>query len=120
MTIEQAVDRLAEVRSQMKNLKVEEDVLKDMLLEDGRNEIKGTDFTVKITERTKETFLEEAFIETFSKDENFNKELKDKILESKIVVNQENLMQAVQNNEINIEYVKPFSDIKVNKVVNVK
>src|SRR5574344_894384 len=105
-------DRLLEVRTAIKDLKKEEDELKELVLATGLTEIKGENAKITITERSSETFLEEAFIETFSKDEKFNDALKAQVLESKVVVNQANLMELVSKGEIELDYVKPFAEIK--------
>lgn len=113
-------DRLLEVRTAIKDLKKEEDKLKELVLATGLTEIKGENAKITITERSSETFLEEAFIETFSKDEKFDDALKAQVLESKVVVNQANLMELVSKGEIELDYVKPFAEIKTSKVINVK
>lgn len=120
LTMEEVVDRLKEVRDLQKTLKVEEDALKKRILDDGRDEIKSENHTMKIQTRTKEVFNEEAFIEQFKNDSSFDDAIKAKVLESKIVLNQEGLNEACQNNEIPLDYVIPFNTVTETKVITVK
>lgn len=120
LTMEEVVDRLKEVRDLQKTLKTEEDALKKRILADGRDEIKSENHTMKIQTRTKEVFNEEAFIEQFKNDSSFDDAIKAKVLESKIVLNQEGLNEACQNNEIPLDYVIPFNTVTETKVITVK
>lgn len=120
LTMEEVVDRLKEVRDLQKTLKVEEDALKKRILDDGRDEIKSENYTMKIQTRTKEVFNEEAFIEQFKNDSSFDDAIKAKVLESKIVLNQEGLNEACQSNEIPLDYVIPFNTVTETKVITVK
>lgn len=120
LTMEEVVDRLKEVRDTQKSLKEQEDALKKRILQDGRSEIKSENHTMKIQIRTKEVFNQEAFIEQFKNDSSFSDELKSKVLESKLVLNEQNLNQACQNGEIPLDYVIPFNSITESKVISVK
>lgn len=120
LTMEEVVDRLKEVRDAQKSLKEQEDALKKRILEDGRTEIKSENHTMKIQIRTKEVFNQEAFIEQFKNDSSFSDELKSKILESKLVLNEQNLNQACQDGEIPLDYVIPFNSVTESKVISVK
>lgn len=120
LTMEEVVDRLKEVRDAQKSLKEQEDALKKRILEDGRSEIKSENHTMKIQIRTKEVFNQEAFIEQFRNDSSFSDELKSKVLESKLVLNEQNLNQACQDGEIPLDYVIPFNSVTESKVISVK
>ena len=120
LTMEEVVDRLKEVRDAQKSLKEQEDALKKRILEDGRSEIKSENHTMKIQIRTKEVFNQEAFIEQFKNDSSFSDELKSKVLESKLVLNEQNLNQACQDGEIPLDYVIPFNSVIESKVISVK
>ena len=120
LTMEEVVDRLKEVRDAQKSLKEQEDALKKRILEDGRSEIKSENHTMKIQIRTKEVFNQEAFIEQFKNDSSFSDELKSKGLESKLVLNEQNLNQACQDGEIPLDYVIPFNSVTESKVISVK
>lgn len=120
LTMEEVVDRLKEVRDAQKSLKEQEDALKKRILADGRAEIKSENHTMKIQVRTKEVFNEEAFIETFKNDQNFDDTIKANILENKLVLNQSNLNEAVQNKIIPLDYVIPFNTVTESQVITVK
>lgn len=120
LTIEEVIDRLKEVRDSQKSLKEQEDALKKRILADGRSEIKSDNHTMKVNIRTKEVFNEEAFIEQFKNDQSFDDDLKDKILENKLVLNQENLNTACQEGIIPIDYVIPFNSVSESRVITVK
>lgn len=120
LTMEEVVDRLKEVRDAQKSLKEQEDALKKRILQDGRSEIKSENHTMKIQIRTKEVFNQEAFIEQFKNDSSFSDELKAKVLESKLVLNEQNLNQACQDGEIPLDYVIPFNSVTESKVISVK
>ena len=120
LTIEEVVDRLKEVRDSQKALKTQEDALKKRILEDGRAEIKTDNCTMKVSVRAKEVFNEEAFIEHFKNDQSFDDVIKGKILENKLVLNQENLNTACQDGIIPIDYVIPFNTVTESQVITVK
>lgn len=120
LTMEEVVDKLKEVRDSQKIYKQMEDELKKRIFADGRTEIKTENNTMKISIRTKEVFNEEAFIEQFKNDQNFDDELKAKILENKLVINQQNLNIACQEGIIPIDYVIPFNEITESRVINIK
>ena len=120
LTMEEVVDRLKEVRDAQKSLKEQEDALKKRILEDGRSEIKSENHTMKIQIRTKEVFNQEAFIEQFKNDSSFSDELKSKVLENKLVLNEQNLNQACQDGEIPLDYVIPFNSVTESKVISIK
>ena len=120
LTMEEVVDKLKEVRDSQKIYKQMEDELKKRIFADGRTEIKTENNSMKISIRTKEVFNEEAFIEQFKNDQNFDDELKAKILENKLVINQQNLNIACQEGIIPIEYVIPFNEITESRVINIK
>ena len=120
LTMEEVVDKLKEVRDSQKIYKQMEDELKKRIFADGRTEIKTENNSMKISIRTKEVFNEDAFIEQFKNDQNFDDELKAKILENKLVINQQNLNIACQEGIIPIDYVIPFNEITESKVINIK
>lgn len=120
LTMEEVVDRLKEVRDSQKSLKDQEDALKKRILADGRAEIKTDKCTMKVSIRTKEVFNEEAFIEQFKNDESFDDAIKGRILESKLVLNQENLNIACQEGIVPIDYVIPFNSVTESQVISVK
>lgn len=120
LTMEEVVDRLKEVRDSQKALKEQEDALKKRILADGRTEIKSDNHTMKIQIRTKEVFNEEAFIEKFKNDNDYDDAIKASILESKLVLNQENLNTACQEGIIPLEYVVPFNSVTESQVITVK
>lgn len=120
LTMEEVIDRLKEVRDSQKALKEQEDALKKRILEDGRMEIKSDNCTMKVQVRAKEVFNEEAFIEQFKNDQSFDDDLKSKILENKLAINQENLNVACQEGIIPIDYVIPFNTVTESRVITVK
>lgn len=120
LTMEEVVDRLKEVRDSQKALKEQEDALKKRILADGRTEIKTDKCAMKVSIRTKEVFNEEAFIEQFKSDSNFDDDLKGKVLENKLVLNQEALHTACQEGIIPIDYVIPFNSVTESQVITVK
>ena len=65
-------------------------------------------------------FNEEAFIETFKNDNSFDDAIKANILENKLVLNQANLNEAVQNKVIPLDYVIPFNTVTESQVITVK
>lgn len=120
LTIEEVVDKLKEIRDAKKVFDAQEKALKQRILEDGRNEIQGNNATVKITIRSKETFNEEAFIEKFKNDDLFEEAIKNTVLHTKLVIDNEALTQAVEDKIIPLEYVIPFNEVTESKVINVK
>lgn len=120
LTIEEVVDKLKEIRDAKKVFDAQEKALKQRILEDGRNEIQGNNATVKITIRSKETFNEEAFIEKFKNDDSFEQAVKNTVLQTKLVIDNEALTQAVEDKIIPLEYVIPFNEVTESKVINVK
>lgn len=120
LTIEEVVDKLKEIRDAKKVFDSQEKALKQRILEDGRNEIQGNNATVKITIRSKETFNEEAFIEKFKNDDSFEEAVKNTVLHTKLVIDNEALTQAVEDKIIPLEYVIPFNEVTESKVINVK
>lgn len=120
LTIEEVVDKLKEIRDAKKVFDAQEKALKQRILEDGRNEIQGNNATVKITIRSKETFNEEAFIEKFKNDNSFEEAVKNTVLHTKLVIDNEALTQAVEDKIIPLDYVIPFNEVTESKVINVK
>ena len=120
LTIEEVVDKLKEIRDAKKVFDAQEKALKQRILEDGRSEIQGNNATVKITIRSKETFNEEAFIEKFKNDDSFEQAVKNTVLQTKLVIDNEALTQAVEDKIIPLEYVIPFNEVTESKVINVK
>lgn len=120
LTIEEVVDKLKEIRDAKKVFDAQEKALKQRILEDGRNEIQGNNAAVKITIRSKETFNEEAFIEKFKNDNQFEEAVKNTVLHTKLVIDNEALTQAVEDKIIPLEYVIPFNEVTESKVINVK
>lgn len=120
LPIEKVIAMLKDVRDNQKALKVQEEALKKRILEDGRNEIKTDTCTMKISIRTKEVFNEEAFIEQFKNDQSFDDDLKGKILENKLAINQENLNIACQEGIIPVDYVIPFNTVTESKTILIK
>ena len=120
LTIEEVVDKLKEIRDAKKVFDAQEKALKQRILEDGRNEIQGNNATVKITIRSKETFNEEAFIEKFKNDNSFEEAVKNTVLQTKLVIDNEALTQAVEDKIIPLDYVIPFNEVTESKVINVK
>lgn len=120
LTIEEVVDKLKEIRDAKKVFDAQEKALKQRILEDGRNEIQGNNATVKITIRSKEVFNEEAFIEKFKNDDSFEEAVKNTVLHTKLVIDNEALTQAVEDKIIPLDYVIPFNEVTESKVINVK
>lgn len=120
LSIESCVDELKAVRDDMKILKKKEDELKQRILNDGREEIKGEKSIMKKSIRTKEVFNEPAFIEQFMHDEQFDKQLRGEIIELQPTINQEKLTDAIKDNKIPLDYVIPFNSITESVVINVK
>lgn len=119
-SIENCIDELKSIRDEMKILKQKEDEIKTRILNDGRLEIKGENSTMKISIRTKEVFNEEAFIEKFNNDDEFSQELKNEIIELKPKINEQNLTNAIKDEKISLDYVKPFNTITETKIISVK
>lgn len=119
-SIEEVVDELWRVRDESKKLKAIEDACKKRIEEDGRNKIQGKDHLMKVSIRSKEVFNEDAFIEQLKNDPNFDDTIKSKAIDTKLVINEANLSELVQNGEIPLDYVKPFNSITESKVISVK
>lgn len=120
LSIEEAVDRLKEVRDNQKILKAQEDELKKMILADGRKEIKSENHTCKIQTRKREVFNEDAFIETFKNDKNYGDDIKEQVLETKLVLNTMGLQKCCEDKIIPINYLEPFNTITESEVITVK
>lgn len=120
LTMEEVVDKLKEVRDAKKNFDEQEKALKERILKDGRTEIKGNKATMKISVRTKEVFNEDAFIEQFKNDKSFEDAIKNTIIRTKEVIDNEALTQAVQDKIIPLDYVIPFISITESQVISVK
>jgi hypothetical protein len=120
LTMEEVVDKLKEVRDAKKNFDEQEKALKERILKDGRTEIKGNKATMKISVRTKEVFNEDAFIEQFKNDKSFEDAIKNTIIRTKEVIDNEALTQAVQDKIIPLDYVIPFNSITESQVISVK
>lgn len=120
LTMEEVVDKLKEVHDAKKNFDEQEKALKERILKDGRTEIKGNKATMKISVRTKEVFNEDAFIEQFKNDKSFEDAIKNTIIRTKEVIDNEALTQAVQDKIIPLDYVIPFNSITESKVISVK
>lgn len=120
LTMEEVVDKLKEVRDAKKNFDEQEKALKERILKDGRTEIKGNKATMKISVRTKEVFNEDAFIEQFKNDKSFGEAIKNTIIRTKEVIDNEALTQAVQDKIIPLDYVIPFNSITESQVISVK
>ncbi len=120
LTMEEVVDKLKEVRDAKKNFDEQEKALKERILKDGRNEIKGNKATMKISVRTKEVFNEAAFIEQFCNDKSFDQALRGEIIELQPTINQEKLTAAIQDKKIPLDYVIPFNEVTESKVITVK
>lgn len=120
LTMEEVVDKLKEVRDAKKNFDEQEKALKERILKDGRTEIKGNKATMKISVRTKEVFNEDAFIEQFKNDKSFEDAIKNTIIRTKEVIDNEALTQAVQDKIIPLDYVIPFNTITESQVISVK
>ncbi len=120
LTMEEVVDKLKEVRDAKKNFDEQEKALKERILKDGRTEIKGNKATMKISVRTKEVFNEDAFIEQFKNDKSFEDAIKNTIIRTKEVIDNEALTQAVQDKIIPLDYVIPFNTVTESQVISVK
>lgn len=120
LTMEEVVDKLKEVRDAKKNFDEQEKALKERILKDGRTEIKGNKATMKISVRTKEVFNEDAFIEQFKNDKSFEDAIKNTIIRTKEIIDNEALTQAVQDKIIPLDYVIPFNSITESQVISVK
>lgn len=120
LSIESCVDELKAVRDDMKILKKKEDELKQRILNDGREEIKGEKAIMKKSIRTKEVFNEPAFIEQFMHDKQFDQQLRGEIIELQPTINQEKLTNAIKDNKIPLDYVIPFNSVTESVVISVK
>ena len=120
LTMEEVVDKLKEIRDAKKNFDEQEKALKERILKDGRTEIKGNKATMKISVRTKEVFNEDAFIEQFKNDKSFEDAIKNTIIRTKEIIDNEALTKAVQDKIIPLDYVIPFNSITESQVISVK
>ena len=120
LTMEEVVDKLKEIRDAKKNFDEQEKALKERILKDGRTEIKGNKATMKISVRTKEVFNEDAFIEQFKNDKSFEDAIKNTIIRTKEIIDNEALTQAIQDKIIPLDYVIPFNSITESQVISVK
>ena len=120
LTMEEVVDKLKEIRDAKKNFDEQEKALKERILKDGRTEIKGNKAIMKISVRTKEVFNEDAFIEQFKNDKSFENAIKNTIIRTKEIIDNEALTQAVQDKIIPLDYVIPFNSITESRVISVK
>lgn len=120
LTMEEVVDKLKEIRDAKKNFDEQEKALKERILKDGRTEIKGNKATMKISVRTKEVFNEDAFIEQFKNDKSFEDAIKNTIIRTKEIIDNEALTQAIQDKIIPLDYVIPFNSITESRVISVK
>lgn len=120
LTIEETIDSLFTVRKKMKELSDLEKELKNKILEDGRETISTKKHTMKIQTKVRETFNEEAFIEAFQKDKNFDDSLKAKVLETKMCINEVQLNEACKDELIPVSYLEQFNTVKESKAVMVK
>ena len=120
LTMEEVVDKLKEIRDAKKNFDEQEKALKERILKDGRTEIKGNKATMKISVRTKEVFNEDAFIEQFKNDKSFEDAIKNTIIRTKEIIDNEALTQAIQDKIIPLDYVIPFNSITESKVISIK
>ena len=120
LTMEEVVDKLKEVRDAKKNFDEQEKALKERILKDGRTESKGNKATMKISVRTKEVFNEDAFIEQFKNDKSFEDAIKNTIIRTKEIIDNEALTQAIQDKIIPLDYVIPFNSITESQVISVK
>lgn len=120
LTMEEVVDKLKEIRDAKKNFDEQEKALKERILKDGRTEIKGSKATMKISIRTKEVFNEDAFIEQFKNDKSFEDAIKNTIITTKEIVDNEALTRAVEDKIIPLNYVIPFNTITESQVISVK
>ena len=120
LTMEEVVDKLKEIRDAKKNFDEQEKALKERILKDGRTEIKGNKATMKISVRTKEVFNEDAFIEQFKNDKSFEDAIKNTIIRTKEVIDNEALTQAVQDKIIPLDYLIPFNSTTESKLISIK
>ena len=120
LTMEEVVDKLKEIRDAKKNFDEQEKALKERILKDGRTEIKGNKAIMKISVRTKEVFNEDAFIEQFKNDKSFEDAIKNTIIRTKEIIDNEALTQAVQDKIIPLDYVIPFNSITESRVISIK
>ena len=91
------IQKLKQIREEMKALKKAEDDIKAVLMQDERNKIEAEDCVLVKTIRTTEKFNEEAFIEDFKNNDKFTDELKATIIQSKPYVEKDTLQQSLTN-----------------------
>lgn len=114
------IQKLKQIREEMKALKKAEDDIKAVLMQDERNKIEAEDCVLVKTIRTTEKFNEEAFIEDFKNNDKFTDELKSTIIQSKPYVEKDTLQQSLTNGEIPIDYVDNFVTRTETTVFNIK
>lgn len=114
------IQKLKQIREEMKALKKAEDDIKAVLMQDERNKIEAEDCVLVKTIRTTEKFNEEAFIEDFKNNDKFTDELKATIIQSKPYVEKDTLQQSLTNGEIPIDYVDNFVTRTETTVFNIK
>lgn len=114
------IQKLKQIREEMKALKKTEDDIKAVLMQDERNKIEAEDCVLVKTIRTTEKFNEDAFIEDFKNNDKFTDELKSTIIQSKPYVEKDTLQQSLTNGEIPIDYVDNFVTRTETTVFNIK
>ena len=114
------IQKLKQIREEMKALKKAEDDIKAVLMQDERNKIEANDCVLVKTIRTTEKFNEDAFIEDFKNNDKFTDELKSTIIQSKPYVEKDTLQQSLTNGEIPIDYVDNFVTRTETTVFNIK
>nr|DAW34067.1 MAG TPA: hypothetical protein [Caudoviricetes sp.] len=114
------IQKLKQIREEMKALKKAEDDIKAVLMQDERNKIEAEDCVLVKTIRTTEKFNEDAFIEDFKNNDKFTDELKSTIIQSKPYVEKDTLQQSLTNGEIPIDYVDNFVTRTETTVFNIK
>lgn len=114
------IQKLKQIREEMKALKKAEDDIKAVLMQDERNKIEAENCVLVKTIRTTEKFNEDAFIEDFKNNDKFTDELKSTIIQSKPYVEKDTLQQSLTNGEIPIDYVDNFVTRTETTVFNIK
>lgn len=114
------IQKLKQIREEMKALKKAEDDIKAVLMQDERNKIEAEDCVLVKTIRTTEKFNEEAFIEDFKNNDKFTDELKSTIIQAKPYVEKDILQQSLTTGEIPIDYVDNFVTRTETTVFNIK
>lgn len=114
------IQKLKQIREEMKALKKAEDDIKAVLMQDERNKIEAEDCVLVKTIRTTEKFNEDAFIEDFKNNDKFTDELKSTIIQAKPYVEKDILQQSLTTGEIPIDYVDNFVTRTETTVFNIK